>query len=256
MPPVPLGTYGRAAVVLALAGVAGFVDGVGYLLILGIYTSHMTGNTAALGRELDFRHWCAALEHGWPIAAFLLGLIAGAAVTEAARRRRFHGRLAIVLGLEALLLFLLLVLLPGVDPPAAWLGLPAFAMGMQTVTITRVGDQRVYSTYITGSLAKFAEALASYFFWLADRRHVPRTSSERVNWLRECLGHRLLGHALLTAGLWLLFLLGGLAGAAAEVRWQTQAFWWPLAALAALALLDLRHPIAPVGADEPPGFEN
>src|SRR6185437_6404755 len=233
MPRPPLGTVGKATVVLLLAWIAGFVDGVGYLLILGIYSSHMTGNTAALGRDLDLARWRSVLEHGWPVAAFVLGLLVGAAITEAARRAQFHSRLALVLGLELVLLALLLAYLPGVDASPAWLGLPALAMGMQTVTVTRVGDQRVYSTYITGSLAKFAEALTGYLF-----------SRQR----------RLLGHAALTGGLWLLFLAGGLTGAAAEVRWRVGAFWWPLAALAGLVALDLRRPIAPVAADEPLGF--
>lgn len=252
-----MGQYGRAAVVLVLAWVAGYVDAVGYLELAHVYTSHMTGNTAALGEFLSRARLPDVLKHGWPILTFVLGLIMGAAITEAGRRRRFHSRLSLVLGVELILLAVLVVAgAPGGGAALWWVGVPALAMGMQTVTITKVGDQRVYSTYITGSLSKFAEALTGYGFWLADhyrerrRQHTPR------GWLREAARQRLLAHALLTGGLWVLFLLGGLSGAAREWRHGLAALWWPIAVLAALIALDLAWPVAAVADNEPIGFQS
>jgi uncharacterized membrane protein YoaK (UPF0700 family) len=254
-----LGLYGRAAAVLVLGWTAGYIDAVGYLELAHVYTSHMTGNTAALGQYLSRAQWPEVLQHAWPILTFVFGLMLGAALTEAGRRRRFHSRLSLVLGLEMILLAVLVIWsAPGSATGAGlwWVGLPALAMGLQTVTITRVGDQRVYSTYITGNLSKFAEALTGYSFWLADCYGQHRRSNRRQRWLREALRHRLLGHALLTGGLWTLFLLGGLSGAERESRLGLAAVWWPIAVLGALIAVDLARPITAVADNEPIAFQS
>ena len=54
-------------------------------------------------------------------------------------------------------------------PGALLIFLPAAAMGVQSVTVTRVGSLRVYTTYLTGSLSKFSEAVTEYLFWFRDR---------------------------------------------------------------------------------------
>jgi uncharacterized membrane protein YoaK (UPF0700 family) len=43
--------------------------------------------------------------------------------------------------------------------------LPAAAMGIQTVTMRRVAGLRVCTTYVTGTLSKWAEAMVQYAFW-------------------------------------------------------------------------------------------
>lgn len=254
---MPLGLYGRAGVALVSAWVAGYVDAVGYLDMVEVYTSHMSGNTAAIGQFLSRQQWHGAWKHGWPVLAFVAGLLAGAIVTEAARRRRLHSRMSLVLGMEILVLAPVPLFAPGMQPNSLyWLGLLALAMGMQTVTIMRVGDQRVYSTYVTGSLSKFAESLAAYGFWLKDQRPGSRHAPERsTGWKQQALRHRLLGHALLTFGLWALFLVGGLTGAQIELGWHLYALWCPIAALLLLIALDLWHPAAAVTENEPIGFD-
>jgi uncharacterized membrane protein YoaK (UPF0700 family) len=253
MPPPanPLATRQRLLAVWGLAWIAGFVDGAGYLALVGVYTSHMTGNTAALGHFLSVRDWREVAAHGWPLVAFLAGLMVGATLMEIGRRGHHHSRLSLVLGVEIVLLALLAALDPrGSAATLGWLWLPAAAMGMQTVTITKIGDQRVYSTYMTGSLSKFAEAVTGYGFWLADR-----IRSGRPGWPREALRHNLLGHSIVTGGLWLLFLIGGFSGAVAESAWGLHALWWPVMGLGLLAWLDRLHPISPVHAGEKLGFE-
>lgn len=258
LPRPPLGTYGRAGVALILAWIAGFVDAVGYLLLQRVYTSHMTGNTAGLALRLDRAQWHAAARLAWPIFAFLAGLMASAAITEAARRRRFHSRLSLVLGAEVLLLTGLIAAgLARIQASILWLALPALAMGMQTVTVTKVGGQRVYSTFLTGTLSKFAEAITGFFFWLGDSRRQRRSGLVQTHsWLRQAARHRLLRHALLTAGLWVLFLAGGFAGAWSESLAGLHALAWPITALALLIVLDLRRPIAAIADNEPLGFES
>ncbi len=243
--------------VLALAGIAGYVDAVGYLDLVGVYTSHMSGNTAAIGRYFGVGDWQHALEHAWPLIAFVIGLIAGATLTELARRRGYHSRMSLVMGMEIVLLAILARADPLQAASTLWLGLPAIAMGMQTVTVTRVGEQRVYSTYITGSLSKFGEALTGYGFWLVDRwraRQGGRTGGES-GWLSNAHRGTMLRHAGLNLGLWSLFLLGATSGALISGAKGLQALWWPILGLVLLVLLDWRHPIAPIEPGEPLGFD-
>ena len=74
-PRPPAGDYGRALAAIWLGLIAGFVDALGYLLLTQVYTSHMTGNTASLARDVADHRWFGVLRHGWPIAAFMAGLL-------------------------------------------------------------------------------------------------------------------------------------------------------------------------------------
>lgn len=78
------------------------------------------------------------------------------------------------------------------------LALPCAAMGMQTVTVTRINGLRVYTTYLTGSLSKFAEAVVDYAFWWKDSMIA---DADRRFWptLRESLAQKSIQHAALTA---------------------------------------------------------
>lgn len=235
----PLGTKGRAWAALGLAYIAGFVDAVAYVLLKQVYVSHMSGNTAWLAQHAARGQAREVWLYAWLLLAFFAGLLLSAAMGEQARRRGRHSRLAPVLGIEiATLLILVLWGQTGSGGSTLWVGLPAFAMGMQTVTVTRVGDQRVYTTYVTGTLSKLAEAIVGWFYWRGD----------------EVGGKEMRNHALFTFGLWTLFLLGGLTGVLAEMAWALASLLWPVAGLLALALLDLRRPIAPIAANEPVGF--
>jgi len=136
------------------------------------------------------------------------------------------------------------------------IALPAAAMGVQTVTVTRVGSLRVYTTYLTGNLSKFAEAVVGYVFWLVDQWRQDRSHPGlRPTWKREAKRHRLLGHALLTSGLWVAFLLGAWGGDYDALHVGVHALAWPIVALAALVVLDAKRPVAAVEENEPLGFE-
>lgn len=242
---------------LALAWIAGYVDTVGFLALIGVATSHMSGNTAALGRYFAVKDWGQAAQHGWPLLAFVIGLIGGATLTELARRWGYHSRMSLVMLVEITLLVIIAYANPQQAASTAWLGLPAIAMGMQTVTVTRIGEQRVYSTYITGSLSKFGEALAGYGFWVADRFQARRGGggNDRRGWLEQAQGNKLMQHLLLNFGLWSLFLIGAISGANVEAAQGLYALWWPIFGLVLLVLLDWRHPISPIKKGEPLGFE-
>ena len=159
---------------------AGFVDAVSWLVLYHVYTSHMTGNTASLAGEIAGREWNAAWHHGWVIVPFFAGLLFSAATTKAARRHGFHSSFAFALVTELLLLSAFIAagshwlrnghVVAGTGVAEyVLLSLPAAAMGVQTVTVTRINGLRVYTTYLTGSLAKCSEAVVEYGFWFFDR---------------------------------------------------------------------------------------
>ena len=239
-----------------LAWIAGYVDTVAYLVLVRVYVSHMSGNTSFLGRYLSRAEWNQAFKYGWPILSFALGLFVGAMLAESSRRRRIQSRMSLVMGVEiGLLAAMLLLANRHAQDAFYWVAAPASAMGMQTATVTTVGDLRVYSTFVTGMLSKLSEALAGYIFWLSDHFHARREGGvPGQGWLREAVRHRLLWHALVTFGIWALFMLGCVSGAIVQLELGLRAFWVPIAGLGLLIGLDLRRPISAVAEHEPLGF--
>jgi len=256
---IPLPGHFKALVAIALAWVAGFADVVSWLVLAHIYTSHMTGNTASFSLNLSRDNMVEALGHLWPIVPFVAGLIYSASTTAIARRRGFHSSFAIALATQVVLLIAFVALgtslLSGADlsSPPGWrfnflICLPAAAMGIQTVTVTRVAGLRVYTTYLTGSLAKFAEAVVHYLLWVYDRTR--GRFRRRIGLvMRISLRRDSVKHALLTSGLWFGFATGALCGALAEERYGLMSLLAPTIVMAATLSVDLIRPVA--AADEP-----
>ncbi len=255
----PLPPHTKAWLALALAWAAAFVDVVGWLVIYHVYTSHMTGNTAALGTALGQHDATQALRHGWPLCPFVAGLIFGATTTAWARRRNWHSSFSIALITELLLLLCFLLFSTkysrdgelAISPDVQiyfLLSLPSAAMGLQTVTVTRVGGLRVYTTYLTGSLTKFAEALAYYGFWFYDQTR-GRFRNQFWRTVRATPQQQYAQHAALTGGLWVAYLLGAICGVILKARYSFFALLFPIAVLSIAVLIDLFRPVA--AADEP-----
>jgi uncharacterized membrane protein YoaK (UPF0700 family) len=251
--------FPKAWLAVGLAWAAGFVDAVGWLALLHVYTSHMTGNTASFGIDFAQRDWLQAFHHGWPLIPFLLGLFFGAATSSWARRKGWHSSFSIALVAELMLLGLFIWLgslysiRSAIKPPSAvmfyfLLSMPAAAMGLQTVTVTRVFGLRVYTTYVTGSLAKFAEAAVHHAFWFYDRT---RGHSRKRFWIavRISAHQKYARHAVLTGALWIAFFLGALCGALSKRRYDLLCLLFPSAILLVATIIDLLRPVA--AADEP-----
>ena len=208
-----------------MAWCAGFVDSACFRRLYGTYTSHVTGNTASLARSAAAAQWHDAARFAIAIASFLTGLMVSAALQHVERRKGIRSAFAAVLALEILLLGLFIPLSAAYAPIPLLIFLPAAAMGLQTVTVTRVARLRVFTTYLTGNLSQFAEAAAACFF--ADTDHA---ESRR--------------RAVVTGSLWLAFLAGALAGIAAERAWGAIALLCPMVVLAGAIPVDLRRPRA------------
>ncbi len=90
----------------------------------------------------------------------------------------------------------------------------AIPMGIQNVVIRKVSGINVYTTFVTGSLVKFAENLSLYLFWLRDRTRrrfrrrilkVLRISPRTLPFQRTALTLGLWTAYLARRGLWRLF---------------------------------------------------
>jgi uncharacterized membrane protein YoaK (UPF0700 family) len=223
---------------------AGFIDAVSYLELNRIYTSHMTGNTATFASNVWKGDWHEAIRFGWTIVCFLIGLLISALMTHAERRQGIRSAFAAALGLEVLLLVLYIWLgQEPFTPEAVLIFLPAAAMGIQTVTVTRIGTLRIYTTYLTATLSKFSEAVAQYLFWFWDRtrgRFRKRFAKVLLVTPRQISAKR----AVVTALLWIAFFIGAVCGVAGDHRWKLVALGMPILPLCAAIGIDLNWPAA------------
>lgn len=242
----------KAGLVLVLAGIGGYVDGVGFMVLLGMFTSHMSGNSVMMGVHASLQNWHVALHHAFPIPIFVLGVMLGAALTTILIRRGFRSILSIAFGLEVgfLLLFMLagsFTLRDGIgrtDSPWTFYGLAALlplAMGFQNATLRQVGGTAVRTTFITGTLTSFGENAVQYWFWLHEQR---RQGLQLGVLLRRSPSQPMFVRSGLLLGLWVGYVIGAILGASAEQAWQLWALAIPVSALLGIICLDAIRPIA------------
>jgi uncharacterized membrane protein YoaK (UPF0700 family) len=241
----------------AMTWAAGFVDLVGYFSLYGIYTANMTGNTVAMARHLSLLDWAGVVRRGWPILTFVFGLILGAFIYEAEDRRRIKVPFPPAIGLEALLIAIFIAAAIGTGfkadiPPQpalkffAMVALLAVAMGLQNVVLRKVGGLNLYTTFVTGSLVKFAENLSVYLFWFHDRTR-GRIRSRLLKVIRVSPRTVPLQHAALTLGLWLAYLIGAVCGGVSIQRWALLGMLAPFSVLTAIALYGAFRPLLTLG---------
>lgn len=223
----------------ALAFVSGAVDVIGWLLLDHLYTTHMTGNSAALGQAIARADAREIVTRGLPVVVFVAGVAGGAVLAEVCVRRGIRAAVAPGLALTAALLGGFLVWASGtaragpipLEPRWAFdaqASIVSLAMGVQTATFRRIDGVTVRTTYITGMLTTFGEEIADL---LAGPRDEP-------GGLRAAARH------LVAAGvIWPGFVAGAAASTLAYARWGVAALAIPLALLAALIVLDLARPV-------------
>ncbi len=207
----------------ALAAVAGSVDGIGYLLLYKLFTSHMSGNTVAVTVLAARGEWGEVCRHTVPIFAFFAGAAVGFTLVAAPVLRNSRRIFSSVAAVEALLLgaFLLVG-----RPVELWTAaLPAAAMGLQNAMLRRVAQRGIRTTFITGMLTNAAQSLVGFLVSLLARN-----------------GRRRKHYAdlLLYAALYAAFAAGGIAGAAIELARGSSALLLPIAGLLLLIVYDLR----------------
>jgi uncharacterized membrane protein YoaK (UPF0700 family) len=231
---------------ILLAWVAGFVDALGYVTLLHVFTSHMSGNSVAMVATLSQHNWSEAVHRAFPILFFVIGLFLAALLERIGCRAGIHRRFSLALGIEAALLIGFVVY--GSNPNAPHLSaaapfkfhalivLLAMAMGIQSATLRRVHGQSVHTTFITGMLLQFAEGAAGLTMAWCDRmrRRMP---------LRTGNAKRHLDRMLFYGGIWTSFVIGAVCGGYAEHAWKALALLAPLSILGLIILYDLIRPV-------------
>jgi uncharacterized membrane protein YoaK (UPF0700 family) len=213
---------------LALSAVAGSVDGVGYLLLAKIFTSHMSGNSVLVTIEVARGNWPEAWRHFEPIVAFFFAVTAGFVITDVLTALKFSRRFSIIAALEVALLLAFLFLAHAREQ---WVVVfPAAAMGIQNALIRRAGEHTVRTTFITGMLTNAAQGLVE-----AIGSSVKRTG-KTVEKMRDYCYY---------GAIWFCFVAGGICGVYIDLAHGPVALLLPICALAAMIAFDLHRPLAP-----------
>ncbi|MFB3979219.1 YoaK family protein [Microbacterium proteolyticum] len=147
---------GSLTVSATLAGIAGFVDAIGFLDTGGLFVSFMSGNSTQAAVEVLGPGAAVALASAGIIAAFVAGVaLGGVANTRMARPRPWIvGAAALTVGAAAGLAL--------AGEATLWrVGLLAAAMGALNTLFLADGRARVAITYSTGTLVSLGLALAA-----------------------------------------------------------------------------------------------
>jgi uncharacterized membrane protein YoaK (UPF0700 family) len=193
------------ALACALSAMAGYVDGIGFLHLGGLFVSFMSGNSTRLGVSLAQAHWSNAAEAIGLILLFVTGAACGSLIVLG----RGANRQPWVLLTEALLLGLA-ALCYAFGLSNAAVAAMVLAMGLENAVFQIDVGAGLGLTYITGALVKVGQLVAAAF-----------TGGERWAWLPNLL-------------LWAALVVGAVCGALAY-QWINLAAVW-FAAGAALIL--------------------
>src|SRR6476620_5736003 len=199
-----------------LSGVGGCIDAIGVLTLGGLFVSHMSGNSAALGAAFGQGDWRTGLPHLFAVPLFLVGLFAGYLWIL---RVPTHRGCASILLIEALLLTVFAFLLAREGSPErntlAYFGfaaLPLLAMGLQNATLREVGRSAFPSTYVTGVLDTLAKSTALAVI-SREERQINSDTASRV------------------ARLWFCYVLGALSGSAGLLVFRAGVLFLPVSVL-------------------------
>ncbi len=193
------------ALACALSALAGYVDGIGFLHLGGLFVSFMSGNSTRMGVSLAEGHWLGAIEALGLVALFVIGAAAGSLIVLG----RGANRQPWVLLAEASLL-VAAALCYAFDLPNVAIAAIVLAMGMENAVFQIAGGAGLGLTYVTGALVEVGQLAAEAL-----------TGGARWGWAPNLL-------------LWAALVAGSLCGALAYYWINLAAIWF--AAAAALAL--------------------
>jgi uncharacterized membrane protein YoaK (UPF0700 family) len=193
------------ALACALSALAGYVDGIGFLHLGGLYVSFMSGNSTRMGVSLAQGQVGASGEALGLIALFVLGAACGSLIVLGRSRLSQCW----VLLAEGLLLALA-GLCHAFELADFAVAAIVLAMGMENAVFQIDGGSGLGLTYVTGALVKVGQLLAASL-----------TGGKKFGWLPNLL-------------LWAALVAGAVGGALVYGRIGLAAIWF--AAAAALAL--------------------
>jgi uncharacterized membrane protein YoaK (UPF0700 family) len=167
----------QARLAITLAWVAGYTN-ILTILTCGVVTSHVSGTTSNLGRDVAEGSWGLAALALFLLATFFIGAMVSGAATELGRRRGWESIYVLPMAIEAALLATFALGVEMHDPEVRetgatlyWLtGVASTAMGLQNATITRISGGVVRTTHVTGTLTDLGLETTQFLLWVWDRR--------------------------------------------------------------------------------------
>ncbi|WP_201861210.1 YoaK family protein [Microvirga soli] len=168
---------------MVLAFVAGAANAGGFL-VMGQYTSHMSGIFSSLADNLVLGAFGLVIAGTVALMSFVAGAACSAILINWGRRGNRRDLYARPLLLEAALLLgfgLLGGLAHGASgfTPLAVLML-CFIMGLQNATVTKISGARIRTTHVTGIITDVGIELGKLVYWNRDQT-CPETSRVRVD---------------------------------------------------------------------------
>ena len=211
-----------------LAFNAGAINAGGFLVV-GMYTSHMTGFASMLADNLVLGSFTVAIGATGALLAFVAGAACTAVLVNWARQNHLRSEYALPLLLEAglLLVFGLLGATLNRQTPFAvplTVLVLAFTMGLQNALMSKISASQIRTTHMTGVITDMGIELGKLFYWNQGAR--PPELQVRANRIKLRLHAMLLG----------AFMAGGVVGAAG---FKYLGFVWVLPMAGLLLLMSL-----------------
>ena len=203
-----LDSYRNIALASALSALAGYVDGIGFLHLGGLFVSFMSGNSTRMGVSLAAGEWRAAVQALGLIALFVLGAACGSLIVLG---RGLHSQSRLLLAEGLLLAAAALLYAVSLDRLA--IAAIVLAMGLENAVFQIEGGGGLGLTYVTGALVKVGQLIAAAL-----------TGGERFGWAPNLL-------------LWAALVAGGVLGALAYHWINLSAIWFAAAVALALSAL-------------------
>ena len=203
----------NVALACTLSAVAGYVDGIGFIHLGGLFVSFMSGNSTRMGVSLADGHWHDAAQALGLIALFVIGAALGSLIVlgRGANRQR-HTAQSWVLLAEAILLAVAAVC-DALGFSQIAVAAIVLAMGLENAVFQIDGGAGLGLTYITGALVKAGQLIA-----------VTLSGGERWDWMPNLL-------------LWAALVMGALCGALAYRSLTLAAIWFAAGAAFALSAI-------------------
>jgi uncharacterized membrane protein YoaK (UPF0700 family) len=192
----------------ALSALAGYVDGIGFLHLGGLFASFMSGNSTRMGVSLAAGNWSASAAALGLIVLFVLGAACGSLIVLG-RGQHSQSRLLLI---EALLLAAA-ALLYGFGLERLAIAAIVLAMGLENAVFQIEGGGGLGLTYVTGALVKVGQLIAAAL-----------TGGARFAWAPNLL-------------LWAALVAGSVLGALAYHWINLAAIWFAAAFALALSAL-------------------
>jgi uncharacterized membrane protein YoaK (UPF0700 family) len=195
----------NVALACALSALAGYVDGIGFVHLGGLFVSFMSGNSTRMGVSLAQGQWLNAAQAFGLVALFVIGAAAGSLIVLG---HGAHRQPRVLLVEASLLAAAALCHTFGLSDVAV--AAIVLAMGLENAVFQIEGGGGLGLTYVTGALVKVGQLAAAAL-----------TGGARWAWAPNLL-------------LWAALVMGSLCGALAYHWINLAAIWF--AAGAALAL--------------------